>query len=120
MISDHLRSRLESAINRHLEWPDSENLTSFIADDVMHEIEQRPAATITVELTLHPEARDGQENAWKVELFGRGQKLLAQTAANPRECLALCTEYLATGKVERTFAVPFDVPTMFRQLRGFS
>jgi hypothetical protein len=75
--------------------------------------------TITVELSLHPEARGGQPNAWKVEMFGRGEKLLVQTAANPRECLDLCKEYLTTGKVERTFKVPFDVPTMFRQMRGF-
>lgn len=78
------------------------------------------APTITVALTLHPDARDGQQNAWKVEMFDANRgPLMVETGSTAAACLDRASAYLASGWVERTLTVPFDVPTMFHQVRGF-
>jgi hypothetical protein len=70
--------------------------------------------TITVELTLHQSARDGQQNAWKMEMSGPdGAPLLKETGRTAASCLDRASDYMAScGAVEHTFVVPPVVAAM--------
>jgi hypothetical protein len=76
--------------------------------------------TIKIELTLHPEARDGQPNAWKIEMRdSNGQPLFIETGDTAAACLDRASNYMACGgDMTRTYVVPFDVPTLFHRVRG--
>lgn len=54
--------------------------------------------TITVLLTLHPQARDGQRNAWKIEMSGpNGQPLFVETAGAAAALLDRASDYMASA-----------------------
>lgn len=70
--------------------------------------------TITVELTLHPNARDGQQNAWKIELKDpHGELLLTETGSTSSACIDRASDYMACcGEVTHSYVVPPVVAAM--------